>query len=113
VTNYLNSDNWGGPNGLLGLGFPIISVFDAPSLLENLFTDRQASKAIFALKLNRHDPELTIGGINNNAFSGTPTYTPVTQDGFWQIKFSSFKVGDSVLAGPTHALVDSVRLEPI
>jgi len=97
----------------MGLGFPIVSVFDKPTVFENLVTSHQTTKAVFAVKLNTHDPELTLGGLNLGAFDGTPVYTPVTQDGFWQIKFSSFKVGDSVVAGPTHALVDTVRLESI
>jgi Eukaryotic aspartyl protease len=112
VTDYLNSDNWT-PDGLLGLGFPIISVFDEPTVFDNLVANGEASSSVFALKLNGHDDELTLGGLNPSAFSGTPVYTPVTQDGFWQIKLSSFKVGDEDLTGPTHALVDSVCLESI
>jgi hypothetical protein len=110
MTNDLNSKYWD-PDGLLGLGLPIISVFEEPTVFENLVASGQSSKAVFALKLNGHDNELTLGGLNPDAFSGTPIYTPVTSDGFWQIKINSFKVGDSVVAGPTQALVDSVRLK--
>jgi len=110
VTDDLNSANWGGPDGLLGLGYPIISVFDEPTVFENLVANGQASKAVFALKLNGHGNELTFGGLNPDAFTGTPIYTPVTQEGFWTIKFDSFKVGDSAVIGPTHALVDTVGL---
>jgi Eukaryotic aspartyl protease len=106
----LNSNKWT-PDGLLGLGFPIVSVFDEPSVFENIITQGQATDAVFVLKLDRDQGKLTFGGPDPKAFHRTPIFTPVTQDGFWQIKFSSFKVGDEVLAGPTQALVDSVRLE--
>jgi cathepsin D len=108
----LNRAN-GGPDALLGLGFPITSVYDAPTVLENLVSQHQLSETVFALKLNGENGEsgeLTLGGLNPDAFSGTPIYTPVTSDGFWQIKINSFKVGDSVVAGQTQALVDSVCL---
>jgi Eukaryotic aspartyl protease len=108
----LNSKYWTA-DGLLGLGFPITSVFDKPTVFENLVANGKASEAVFALKLNGHNDELTLGGLNPNAFRGKPIYTPVTSDGFWQIKIDSFKVGDSAVAGPTQALVDSVRLRSI
>jgi Eukaryotic aspartyl protease len=109
----LNRRN-GGPDGLLGLGFPIVSAFDAPTLLENLASQHQTTDSIFALWLkgdNGESGQLTLGGINPILFTGTPIYAPVSQDGFWQIKLSSFKVGDEVLTGPAHATLDSVCLE--
>jgi hypothetical protein len=109
----LNRGN-GGPDGLLGLGFPIISVYNEPTVLQNLVSQHKISENVFALKLNGENGEsgeLTLGGLNPDAFSGTPIYTPVTGDGYWKFKINAFKVGDSVVDGPNTAFLDSVCLE--
>jgi len=102
----------------MGMGFPSTSVFNTPSLFQNLVAEGQI-RGIFAFKLEEKedneegDAQLNIGQLNSRLYHGDPTYTPVTQEGFWQIEFSALKVGDSTIVGPTQAIVDPVRFEPI
>jgi cathepsin D len=108
----LNSANFPA-DGLMGMGFQSISDYNASPVFQTLVTEGQTTSGVFAFKLAESGSELTIGGLNSALYSGTPTYTPVTQQGYWQIQFSALKVGSSTVVGSTAAIVDSVRLESI
>jgi hypothetical protein len=99
----------------MGMGFQSISKLNEPTFFQNLVKDRITYVGCFAFRLV--EPlSLTLGGIDPALYVYTeePTYTPVTHEGYWQIEFSSLKIGDaSVVEFPTPAIVDSVRLKPI
>lgn len=94
-------------DGLMGMGFQSISDYNAPPVFQSLVSQGQTSSPVFAFKLAESGSELTIGGLNSALYSGTPVYTPVTQQGYWQINFSSLKVGGTSVLGSTSAIVDS------
>lgn len=96
-------------DGLMGMGFQSISDYNAPPVFQTLVGAGQTTSSVFAFKLASSGSELTVGGLNSALYSGTPTYTPVTQEGYWQIQFSSLKVGSTSVVGSTSAIVDSVR----
>jgi cathepsin D len=102
-------------DGVLGMGFQSISKLNEPTFFQNVVKDHIVYYGSFAFRLV--EPfSLTIGGLDFSLYEYTeePTYTPVTHEGYWQIEFSSLKIGDaSVVEFPTPAIVDSVRLEPI
>jgi cathepsin D len=95
----------------MGMGFQSISGYDAPPVFQTLVNQGKTTSGVFAFKLASSGSELTIGGLNSALYSGTPTYTPVTDKGFWQIKFSALKVGKTKVIKSTAAIVDTVRLE--
>ncbi|KIM26783.1 hypothetical protein M408DRAFT_177621 [Serendipita vermifera MAFF 305830] len=94
-------------DGLMGMGFQSISEYNAPPVFQSLVSQGQTSSGVFAFKLAQSGSELTVGGLNSALYSGSPTYTPVTQEGYWQIQFSSLKVGSTSVVGSTSAIVDS------
>jgi cathepsin D len=97
----------------MGMGFQSISKLNEPTFVQNLAKDRITTTGFFAFRLVS-PLSLTLGGLDPSLFTGEPTYTPVTHEGYWQIEFSTLKIGDaSVVEFPTPAIVDSVRLESI
>lgn len=94
-------------DGLMGMGFQSISEYNAPPVFQNLVSEGQTSSSVFAFHLAESGSELTIGGLDSSVYSGTPAYTSVTQQGYWQINFDSLTVGGSEAVGSTSAIVDS------
>uniref|UniRef100_A0A0D9UZW0 Peptidase A1 domain-containing protein n=1 Tax=Leersia perrieri TaxID=77586 RepID=A0A0D9UZW0_9ORYZ len=86
-------------DGILGLGFPEISVGGAPPIWQGMKEQKLIEKDIFSFWLNR-DPdastggELIFGGVDPNHYKGSHTYVPVTSKGYWQ-----FEMGDLLIDG--------------
>lgn len=77
---------------MMGMGFQSISEYNAPPVFQSLVAAGQTSEPVFAMKLTASGSELTIGGLNNDLFTGEFTYVPVTQEGYWQVDFDGVKV---------------------
>jgi hypothetical protein len=107
AADYLTRDEFPA-DGIMGMGFKRISNNEANPVFQNLVETHQTS-GVFAFKLASTGSELTLGGLNSDLYSGTPTYTPVTQKAFWQIDISAIKIGGTTIAKSTRAIVDSVR----
>jgi len=90
------------------MGFQSISVYNAPPVFQTLVSQDQTSNPVFAFKLADSGSKLSIGGLDPSVYSGTPAYTSVTQQGYWQITFSSLTVGGSPVISSSTAVVDSV-----
>jgi cathepsin D len=95
----------------MGMGFQSISEYYAPPVFQTLVSQGKTTSSVFAFKLASSSSELTIGGLNSTLYSGAPTYTRVIDKGFWQIKFSALKVGNTKVVKSAAAIVDTVRLE--
>jgi cathepsin D len=92
------------------MGFQSMSAYNAPPLFEKLVSQGQPTSAVFAFKMAKKGSEVSIGGLDSKAYSGTPFYTPITQEGHWQIHFDALSVEGTAVVGPTSAIVDTVRL---
>jgi cathepsin D len=75
-------------DGILGMGYPQISVNKLTPFFNNLVAEKSAD-SVFAFYLNR-DPngqtggELTLGGTDKSHYKGDITYVPITKEGYWQ-----------------------------
>jgi cathepsin D len=87
-----------------------MSAYNAAPLFHTLVSQGQTSKPVFAIKMAKKGSELSLGGLDPKAYSGTPIYTPITQEGHWQINFDALSVEGNIAVGPTSAIVDTVRL---
>ncbi|EIN07963.1 acid protease [Punctularia strigosozonata HHB-11173 SS5] len=94
-------------DGLLGMGFQSISVYNAPPLFQTLVSQRQISTPIFAFKLAKSGSELTIGGVNNALYRDSFTYVPVTHQGYWQVNMDGVSVNGGRVLGGTSVIIDS------
>lgn len=99
-------------DGLIGLGFQSISVYNQPPLFQSLASAGQLDSSVFSFKLSTSDSELFLGGTNDALYSGDITYTDVTQEGYWQVQMDSLSLvaNDSTatqMSGSTASIIDS------
>lgn len=97
------------PDGLMGMGFPQISVFGANPFFQSLIAQGKTQENVFGFTLlpSEQDSELFLGGTDSTKFSGSLTFTPVTQVGFWQIELGGVKVGGKSVVNTKSAIVDT------
>jgi len=111
-------------DGILGLGYPQISVLGVPPVFDNMVSQKLVQDAVFAFYLTRNDTQATgsevvFGGIDKNHYKGDITWVPVSRKGYWQFNMTTISVagtdnvgcaggcqaiadtGTSLLAGPT------------
>jgi cathepsin D len=103
-----NSSNFPA-DGLMGMGFQSISVYNAPPVFQNLVAEGQTGSPVFAMKLTSSGAELSLGGLSSGLYTGDITYVPVSQQGYWQTTFDALNVGGQKVVSSTACIVDSVR----
>jgi len=97
-------------DGILGFGYPDISVNKMPPFFQAGLASGAIKDAKFAFYLEKSGStggELTLGGVDSSKYSGSFTYTPVTIKGYWQFAMSKVSVGGSSFAGETKAIADT------
>jgi cathepsin D len=70
------------PDGLMGMAFPSISVFNASSPFQTIFSQNDAISPIFGFKLasSDSDSELFLGGVNTSLYKGDFTWVNLTNE---------------------------------
>lgn len=77
-------------DGILGMGFPQISVLGVNPVFNNMVEQGVVPEPVFSFWLNR-DPdadlggELILGGSDPMFYEGNMTYVPVQREGYWEI----------------------------
>ncbi|CAJ0944977.1 unnamed protein product [Ranitomeya imitator] len=101
-------------DGILGMGYPNISVDGVQPLFDNMMRQKLVEKNVFSFYLNR-DPtapvggELLLGGTDSKYYTGDFHYLNVTRMAFWQIKTDEVRVGNQLILckGGCQAIVDT------
>lgn len=120
-------------DGILGMAFQSISVDNITTPFDNLVKQNLVSQNVFGFYLSGTDGsqgELTLGGFDQNHFSGQLTYVPLISDTYWEAQLDGLTLngasvttatkvvldtGTSILAGPSadvKALADKVGAKP-
>ncbi|KAH7906840.1 acid protease [Hygrophoropsis aurantiaca] len=87
-------------DGLMGMGFPQISDFNANPFFQTLVADGVVTEAVFSFKLARSGSELFLGGTNTDLYTGDFTFVPVTTEGYWQVELDGLSAnGDTISTG--------------
>jgi cathepsin D len=96
-------------DGLMGMGFQSISVYNAPPVFQNLVAEGQTGSPVFAMKLTANGSELSLGGLSSDLYTGDVTYVPISKQGYWQTTFDALNVGGNKVVSSTACIIDSVR----
>lgn len=54
---------------------------------------------------------MSLGTLDTNAYTGSVVYTPVTQQGYWQVAMGSANVGGSAKVSNRQAIIDTGKLK--
>jgi cathepsin D len=93
--------------GLMGMGFQSISEYNASPVFQSLVSQGQTTDSVFAFKLADQGAELSIGGLNQDLYTGNVSYIPVTEEGYWQVEMDSVNVESKAVVTGVGAIIDS------
>ncbi|KAL6304140.1 aspartic peptidase domain-containing protein [Sparassis latifolia] len=95
------------PDGLMGMAFKSISEYNTEPIFQSLVNDSQVSQAIFSFKLAQNDSELFLGGYDPEMFQGAITYTPLTEEAYWQINMDAVSFNGQAILTNIPAIIDT------
>ena len=76
VVSTLNASNFGA-DGLLGMGFKGLSLFNSSSVFETLANGGKLPEPVVGMVLANSSPEIIVGGRDSSRYKGDLVYTPV------------------------------------
>ncbi|KAF9141912.1 1,3-beta-glucanosyltransferase [Linnemannia schmuckeri] len=101
-------------DGLFGLGFDTIeSVSGVKTFLDNAMAAGALAQPVVSVflpserRFNGHGGEYLFGGINSSKYTGSLTYVPVTQEGYWQISIDDAGYSGQSLGQSSQGIVDT------
>ncbi|KAG6329332.1 hypothetical protein ID866_9757 [Astraeus odoratus] len=94
-------------DGLMGMAFESLSVYKSNPVVQTLIANNVISESVFAFKLSSSGSELRIGDIDSTLYTGSLTYTPVTNPGFWLIQVDAVNANGNPGLTQFSAIVDT------
>nr|BAD36915.1 pepsinogen C [Myocastor coypus] len=83
-------------DGIMGLAYPGLSAGDATTAMQGLLREGALSQSLFSVYLGSQQDAtneggaLILGGVDESLYSGAISWTPVTQELYWQIGIEDF-----------------------
>lgn len=97
-------------DGILGLGWPRISVDGILPVFPTAVAQGLIQSPVFAFYLGKADGvngELTLGGYDQAHFTGPINWAPLTAETYWQTKLDSMTIGGVPQTNTTRVILDS------
>lgn len=97
-------------DGILGMAFDILSVNGETTVFKNLMDQNQVDEGKFAFYLGNSkldQGELTLGGVNEDHYTGDIEWVPLTEETYWVISVDDMSVEGESFSTTTKAIVDS------
>jgi len=97
-------------DGILGLGWPAISVDKIVPVMQMMMDRRLLDHPMFGFYLQNSDSkkgELTIGGLDTSKYAGTMHWVPVVSDTYWVVNLASMTMNGKSVTTVTKGIVDS------
>ncbi|XP_075428592.1 pepsin A-like [Ascaphus truei] len=86
-------------DGILGLGYPSLSVSGATPVFDNIWKEGLLPQDLFSVYLSRDTGSAVIfGGIDSSYYTGSLQWVPVTAQKYWQITVDSITLDGQVIA---------------
>ncbi|KAF9222842.1 acid protease [Gyrodon lividus] len=95
------------PDGLMGMAFQSVSVFNQSPVFQTLVAQGQTDEPMFSFSLAAHDPELYIGGTNPNMYIGEFSWAHVIQHGFWQVNMDNIMGNGQTVLTNVPCIIDT------
>ncbi|XP_064466454.1 lysosomal aspartic protease-like [Ornithodoros turicata] len=101
-------------DGILGLGYPQISVLGVPPVFDNMIAQGVVKDPVFSVYLDRNTNDSTggeviFGGIDHSHYKGDVAYIPVSKKGYWQFNMDGVELSNngSFCRGGCQAIADT------
>lgn len=95
-------------DGICGLAWDSISVDQMKTPFHNLVDSGALDASVFAFFLGDNEAgELTIGGIDEDHYTGDITWANLVNETYWQIDMPLLAVGSSQIAKDAYAVIDT------
>jgi hypothetical protein len=97
-------------DGLLGLGFKSISLYNIPTPFESMVAQKLIDEPVFAFYLQQDASatgELLIGGTDTSHYTGNLVDVPLISETYWEVSMDALKLGGSSVATQQKAIIDS------
>jgi len=95
-------------DGILGLAWDSISVNQIPTVFHDLINTGVISQQVFSFYLGNNAPgELTIGGMDENHYTGDMNWVPLDVESYWHFAFGGLFVNGQQQSSATGAVLDS------
>merc|ERR1711865_1004946 len=95
-------------DGILGLGWPALSVGKVETPVAALVASGQLAKPVFGFYLGNNAPgELVFGGVDSKHYTGDFFYVPLSAKTYWEVKLDGVKLGSTSMGNTTKAILDS------
>ncbi|KAJ3170903.1 hypothetical protein HDU87_008669 [Geranomyces variabilis] len=97
-------------DGILGMGFTSIAADSSTTWFENAVAQNTVPKSVFAFYLNSASSgsELYLGGYNSKRYTGSISWVPIDQPGYWQFALNDITVGgQSINPSLNEAIADT------
>lgn len=97
-------------DGILGLGFPAISVDQMPPVFVSAIGQGLIANPVFSFFLSNGDGtsgELTLGGVDTAHFKGPLNYVPVTRKAYWETTLTGLTINNQSMTASTRVIIDT------
>merc|ERR1712050_807754 len=98
-------------DGLMGLGFKSISMYQIPTPFEAMIDQKLISEPVFSFYLQKDASvpgELVFGGIDKSHYTGDLVDVPLTSETYWEVSLDAMSFGGQpVISSSQKAIIDS------
>jgi hypothetical protein len=98
-------------DGILGLGFQSIAEDNVVPVINQMISEKLLDQQVFGVYFGHTSQdgdvagELTIGGIDTNHYTGSLTWIPITQKGYWQFKMGAVTVNGKRVGSTSYSAI--------
>ena len=96
-------------DGILGMGWPRISVDGIPPVFQNMLTQHAVAEPVFAFQLGKGGAtgELVVGGVDDDHFDGDLHYVPLSNTTYWEVELQGLSLGGKSVSNVNRAILDT------